>query len=246
MGDSITWAFAVYCVGCTLAFLSYAVRDMLLLRIFAIGNCTLIVPYYIFNAKNEVLWAPILMALVVAIINIFNTLVLLRDSRPPRLTPEEAELYQKVFHRMSARAMLKILKGAQLKHAKTDEVLIHEGEYRSEVVLLRTGSAKVFVQDNLVAQLVAGRFVGEMAYIRDQKVSSAQVVLAEASSYLVWQFDVLDRLKVDDFATYSQLFATLSVELAQKVQDSSADEQAQLLKSSSMPVDSLGKLSSKR
>jgi len=203
----------MYWLGCMLSFVSYAVRDMLLLRILTIVNCLLIIPYYFHMDANDPIW----MAGIIVAINIFNVVALNRERQDPVLSDEESRLHKLVFNRMSKRNMLTILKVGDWLEAKAGTVLIDEGGENKSIILILEGEAEVSVNGKRVTTQSAGRFLGEITYVMDIKTASAKVTLLEPSRYLSFNFSALDQLKHDEPGAYEQFLAMLSVELANKV-----------------------------
>lgn len=223
MGDLETWARALYWLGCGLSFLSYAVRDMLALRILTIANCLLIIPYYIF--VGEVSTEPIAMAGVIVVINLFNSYALIRDKRPPKLSDFEAKLHREVFSQMGARQMLKVLATSSRRQAGEGELLIQEGQANREIFLLLDGEAVVMVSGKEAARIGGRRFVGEMTYITGRELATASVELSKPSDYLSFSFEELDRLKSTEPEVYAQFYSFLSIELAEKVGDATRSKE---------------------
>ncbi len=189
---------------------------MLWLRLLAIGNCFLIIPYYLFNASGAQ-FEPIAMAGVIVLINAANTAVLLKELRPPHLTAEQKRLHEVAFGRMPVRAMLKILEIGEFRAGTSGTVLLNEGGHTNEIYLISQGAVRISVEGQIVASLGEGRFVGEMAFVTKDLEATAKVELAGQAEYISWSYESLRQLENRDPDVYNQFFAALSVDLAKKV-----------------------------
>ena len=87
-----------------LLLVSYSVRDMLWLRWFAVAAALTNIPYFLVQA--DVLWPPVLWAMVFTAINLYQIARLYLERRPVVLSQEEQKLYDMGFRCRFARASL--------------------------------------------------------------------------------------------------------------------------------------------
>ena len=90
-----------------LLLVAYSVRDILWLRLFAVGAALISIPFYVLQPTT--LWAPLLWSAVFAAINLFQSWRLFLERRPVKLTPEEEEVRRLVFRDLPPRKILQVL-----------------------------------------------------------------------------------------------------------------------------------------
>ena len=95
---------------------SYSVRDILRLRIFTVGAASLLIAF--FYLRPEPLLTAIYWNLLFISLNIFWISRLLWERRPIQLSHREEELCRLVFHTISPRDMIRILKMGEWRTAE--------------------------------------------------------------------------------------------------------------------------------
>lgn len=217
--DIIVIARVLYWIGCGLSFVSYAVRNMLLLRILAIANCLLIIPYYIFISNMAL--EPIAMAGIIVIINVVNSYALIKSKKPPILNEVEQELHKNVFSSIDPKSMLKLISIGEWVNSKANEKVIVEGKVNTSIIILFSGGANVYVEDNLVSHLDKYRFCGEMTYVTNSVSASASIIVPTDTKLLKFEFEKLEKLKQTNPKEFADFFSILSFELAHKIKEAS-------------------------
>src|SRR5690348_9021117 len=98
-----------YCIHAAniLLLVSYSVRDMLWLRLFAVAASLIAIPYYLFQPKA--LWAPFAWTILFTTINTYKSWGLFLERRPVKLTPEEEEVRRLAFGDLPPRDVLRVL-----------------------------------------------------------------------------------------------------------------------------------------
>src|SRR3954468_7283527 len=79
-----------------LLLVAYSVRDILWLRLFAVGASLVSIPYFVL--QPTILWAPLGWTIGFAGINLWQSWRLYIERRPVKLTAEEEEVRRLVFH----------------------------------------------------------------------------------------------------------------------------------------------------
>ena len=82
-------------VANVLLVVAYSVRDILWLRLFAVGASLISIPYFVLQPAT--LWAPLSWSVVFAAINLLQSWRLFIERRPVKLTPEEENIRRLVF-----------------------------------------------------------------------------------------------------------------------------------------------------
>jgi Popeye protein conserved region len=74
---------------------AYSVRDILWLRLFAVGASFISIPYFVLQPTT--LWAPLSWSVVFAAINLLQSWRLFIERRPVKLTPDEEDIRRLVI-----------------------------------------------------------------------------------------------------------------------------------------------------
>src|SRR5438094_10406365 len=90
-----------------LLLVAYSVRDILWLRLFAVGASLVSIPYFVLQPTK--LWAPLSWTIVFAAINLLQPWRLFIERRPVKLTPEEADIRPLLFRDLPPRKVLQVL-----------------------------------------------------------------------------------------------------------------------------------------
>jgi hypothetical protein len=204
-----TLANLLYCAG-------YAVRDVMWLRILLLvaGLCE--IPYFLFQEQpllDAVGWTSLFV-----LINGVNLVLLIRERRPVDLDESMQRLRALVFRSLTPRELVRLTDLAEWKEAAPGTKLVANGEMLNRLLLIYHGRAEVLLQDEVVAQLRDGQFIGEMSYVRRGVARGDVVVTGDAPiQYLEWERESLDKYleKHPDLA--SVMFVILGSDLAEKL-----------------------------
>jgi len=142
---------------------SYAVRDILWLRILTVVGATMLLPYYYFQV--DTLWAAIAWNSVFIAINIYWIIRLLLDRRPVPLSAEERRLYQLALRNMSEREAYKLFRMGSRSSIPAETVLMAQGDSVKELTLIVEGEISVDMDSTHMDTLGEGRFVGAAAFL---------------------------------------------------------------------------------
>jgi len=152
-------------ISYSLQAISYLVRDILLLRIAAVGASIAEITYDSFIAEHP-LWVGILWNACFIVINAGQILYSLLERGQLKFRPEEMELYETVFHRFSLLEYKKLLRISQWRNLNANHILTQEGEDIDSVILIFNGLVSVQKSGREVAQLKDGNIIGEMSFLQ--------------------------------------------------------------------------------
>ena len=173
---------------------SFLVKDILYLRILSI-LASLFSVLYNFYIPVEPMWLAINWNIIFVLVNIYHIAVIIYEKRPVKMSSKEKELYETMFRGLSPVEFLKITKIAQWKKYKTPLPIITQGKPVKDLILIYNGLVDILVNDNKVAELKDGQFVGEMSFLTE-KPATATCKVAHTTECLVWpQKDFKDLLK---------------------------------------------------
>ena len=173
---------------------SFLVKDILYLRILSI-LASLFSVLYNFYIPVEPMWLAINWNIIFILVNIYHIAVIIYEKRPVKMSAKEKELYETMFRGLSPVEFLKITKIAKWKKFKSPLPIIQQGKPVKDLILIYNGMVDILVNDNKVAELKDGQFVGEMSFLTE-KPATATCKVAHTTECLVWpQKDFKDLLK---------------------------------------------------
>ena len=173
---------------------SFLVKDILYLRVLSI-LASLFSVLYNFYIPVEPMWLAINWNIIFVLVNIYHISVIIYEKRPVKMSSKEKELYETMFRGLSPVEFLKITKIAQWKKFKSPLPIIQQGKPVNDLILIYNGVVDILVNDNKVAELKDGQFVGEMSFLTE-KPATATCKVTHTTECLVWpQKDFKDLLK---------------------------------------------------
>ena len=173
---------------------SFLVKDILYLRVLSI-LASLFSVLYNFYIPVEPMWLAINWNIIFVLVNIYHIAVIIYEKRPVKMSTKEKELHETMFRGLTPVEFLKITKIAKWKKYKTPLPIITQGKPVNDLILIYNGTVDVLVNDNKVAELKDGQFVGEMSFLTE-KPATATCKVEHNAECLVWpQKDFKDLLK---------------------------------------------------
>jgi len=173
---------------------SFLVKDILYLRLVSVV-ASLFSVLYNFYIPVEPMWIAIGWNIIFILLNLYHVAVIIYEKRPVDMTDKEKELYETMFKGLTPVEFLKITKVAEWKKFNTPLPIITQGKPVKDLILIYNGTVDVLVNDNKVAELKDGQFVGEMSFLTE-KPATATCKVEHNAECLVWpQQDFKDLLK---------------------------------------------------
>ena len=196
---------------------SYSVRDILWLRMLTVGAASLLIAF--FYLRPEPLLTAIYWNLLFISLNILWISRLLWERRPIQLSHREEELCRLVFHTISPRDMIRILKLGEWRTAETGDCFVARETPLDSLMVIYSGLAGIRLDGEVVGELAPGQFIGSISYITDE-ASPADFVALDTTSYIVWPKERLKRHLEKDPELRAAIQVTLSRDLTDRVRDS--------------------------
>jgi len=173
---------------------SFLVKDILYLRLVSVV-ASLFSVLYNFYIPVEPMWIAIGWNIIFILLNLYHVAVIIYEKRPVDMTDKEKELYETMIKGLTPVEFLKITKVAEWKKFNTPLPIITQGKPVKDLILIYNGTVDVLVNDNKVAELKDGQFVGEMSFLTE-KPATATCKVEHNAECLVWpQQDFKDLLK---------------------------------------------------
>jgi hypothetical protein len=193
---------------------AYSVRDILWLRLFAVGAALISIPYFVLQPTT--LWAPLSWSVVFAAINLLQSWRLFIERRPVRLTPDEEDIRRLVFRDLPPRKVLQVLSIGSWTTLEVGQRLIEQGKLPETVSLIVRGKVRVTRDGRVLGDLIAGDFVGS-ALILSGIPAEADAVTVEPGRAMRWEVGALERYLTANPETRTVMLQHVARDLAAKV-----------------------------
>jgi Cyclic nucleotide-binding domain len=194
---------------------AYSVRDILWLRLFAVGASLISIPYFLLQPTK--LWAPLSWSVVFAAVNLFQSWGLFIERRPVKLTPDEEDIRRLVFRDLPPRKVLQVLSIGSWTTLEVGQRLIEQGKLPETVSLIVRGKVRVTRDGRVLGDLVAGDFVGS-ALILSGIPAEVDAVTVEPGRAMRWEVGALERYLTANPETRSVMLQQVARDLAEKVE----------------------------
>lgn len=194
---------------------AYSVRDILWLRLFAVGAALISIPYFVLQPTT--LWAPLSWSVVFAAINLLQSWRLYVERRPVKLTAEEEEIRRLVFRDLPPRKVLQVLSIGSWTMLEAGERLLERGKLPDAVSLIVRGKVRVMRDGRVLGELIAGDIVGS-ALIFSGVPADLDAVTVERVRTMRWQIGALQRYLDANPETRTVMQRHLAGDLARKVE----------------------------
>ena len=202
-------------VANVLLLVAYSVRDILWLRLFAVGASLISIPYFVL--QPTMLWAPLSWSVVFAAINLPQSWRLFIERRPVKLTPEEEEIRWLVFRDLPPRKVLQVLSVGSWTTLEVGERLIESGKPPETVSLIVRGKVRVTRDGRVLGELIAGDVVGS-ALILSGIPAEIDAVVVEPGRVMRWEIGALERYLNANPETRTIMLQHVARDLAEKVE----------------------------
>ena len=198
---------------------SYLVKDIMYLRILSIV-ASLFGMFFNYTVPAEPLWLPIGWNAIFVMVNIYHISVLLYEKRPVQMDDKNTELYNTLFKELTPVEYLKISKAACWKNYQPNDVLIRQQHLVPDLILIYNGTIDVKVDDEKVAELRDGQFVGEMSFLTE-KSATATCIVKHPTKCLVWKQQEFKDLLKRNPSLYFTIQSLLSAQVSSNLVSSS-------------------------
>jgi hypothetical protein len=198
-----------------LLLVAYSVRDILWLRLFAVGASFISIPYFVLQPTT--LWAPLSWSVVFAAINLLQSWRLFIERRPVKLTSDEEDIRRLVFRDLPPRKVLQVLSIGSWTTLEVGQRLIEQGKLPETVSLIVRGKVRVTKDGRVLGDLIAGDFVGS-ALILSGIPAEVDAVTVESGRAMRWEVRALERYLTANPETRTVMLQHVARDLAAKVE----------------------------
>ena len=194
---------------------SFLVKDIFWLRIVSI-IASLFSVFYNYTIPAEPMWLAVNWNIIFIIVNLYHIGVILYEKRAVTMDDKNEELYQTLFKDMTPVEYLKISRAATWETLKPGQRVITQGMPVPDLYLIYNGTVDVLVDNDNVAQLKDGEFVGEMSFLTE-KVATATCKVKHESQCLVWKQREFKELLKRNPSLYFTIQSVLSAQVSDKL-----------------------------
>ena len=202
-------------VANVLLLVAYSVRDILWLRLFAVGASLISIPYFLLQPTT--LRAPLAWTVVFAGLNLFQSYRLIMERRPVQLSPEEEEVRRLVFGDLPHRKVLHVLNIGSWTTIGAGERLIVRGTLPDAILLIVSGTVQVARNGQVLGELHSGEFVGS-GLILSGVAPDVDAVATEPGRAVRWEVATLEKYLAANPETRSVMQRHLARDLAGKLE----------------------------
>jgi CRP-like cAMP-binding protein len=194
--------------------ISYAVRDILWLRLITVLAGTTLIASFLVDPKPP--WPAVAWNLVFLVINLIRIHLLLRERRPVPLTADEQHLANLVFRTLRPRELVRLVRAGAIVDHPGGAAIVKRGEPLDRLLLVVRGTARVELPGKPPVEIGDGAFVGELCYLTG-KPAGADVVAATALRVVAWPTAELRALLDDNPDLHVTMQQVLGADLAAKL-----------------------------
>jgi len=194
---------------------SFLVKDIFWLRIVSI-IASLFSVFYNYIIPLEPMWLAINWNFIFIAVNIYHIAIILYEKREVKMDDKNQELYDTLFSEMTPVEYLKISRAAKWELVKSGQKIITQGMPVPDLYLIYNGTVDVLVDNEQIAELKDGEFVGEMSFLTE-KVATATCKVKYDAQCLVWKQREFKELLKRNPSLYFTIQSVLSAQVSDKL-----------------------------
>jgi hypothetical protein len=194
---------------------SFLVKDIFWLRILSIA-ASLFSVFYNYVIPIEPMWLAINWNFIFIAVNIYHIAIILYEKREVKMDDKNQELYDTLFSEMTPVEYLKISRAAKWELVKSGQKIITQGMPVPDLYLIYNGTVDVLVDNEQIAELKDGEFVGEMSFLTE-KVATATCKVKYDAQCLVWKQREFKELLKRNPSLYFTIQSVLSAQVSDKL-----------------------------
>ena len=194
---------------------SFLVKDIFWLRIVSI-LASLFSVFYNYLIPLEPMWLAINWNFIFIAVNLYHIAIILYEKREVKMDDKNQELYDTLFSEMTPVEYLKISRAAKWELVKAGQRIITQGMPVPDLYLIYNGTVDVIVDNEEIAELKDGEFVGEMSFLTE-KVATATCKVKYDAQCLVWKQKEFKELLKRNPSLYFTIQSVLSSQVSDKL-----------------------------
>lgn len=198
--------------------LSFALKDIVALRILAIiSSCGAII-YNYFHPMGSPDWLPLSWCLVFALINIWRVYQMYAEQSKVSLSDIELEMLDTSFSNFNRVEFAKLIRSGQWETADINTTLTAQNEVPNKLYFIQNGTVAVIRDSKEIARTSDGTFIGEMSFVSNGNASATTITRTQ-TQLITWDRLSLERLLSRNPTLSILLKHSISVDLTKKIKD---------------------------
>jgi len=193
---------------------SYVMRDILWLRVFTVIAAACLIAFFYLQPiplLTAIYWNLLFIAL-----NVYWIGKLIHERRPIELSADEQRLCELVFHAISPRQMVTLLKSGEWRSAATGECFQTLHTPMDRLIVIFSGRAEVDIGGRQVGEVIPGQFIGSISFVTEDQ-SPASFTATQPTRYVEWPKSILKPLLAKEPELSQAIQATLGIDLASQL-----------------------------
>ena len=134
---------------------------------------------YSYIVAEKPLWTPILWAVALILINIYQIINILFYKYFLNFSKDELKVYELIGGKMDSLKFKKFVRMGEWEFPEEGKLIILEQVENDRLFLLVEGEASVFINEKPITQIFSGNFIGEMSFLTNEKPNSSVKVGSE-------------------------------------------------------------------
>jgi len=197
--------------------IAYIFSDMLLLRIITVlGMATYIVGAVLAGYSAPGMKALIVFSALALCVNLVQIYKIVIDKLTIILPEDIRDLYQQMFPSFTTTEFGKIYRLATKKKFKKGQSITILNQSVSDLIAIKSGNVSITQDDQTIAQIGPGFFVGEMSFLTG-KGATATTKANTDTECIIWKHHSLHQLSKKNPQLYDKLKQEISVNLIKKI-----------------------------
>lgn len=196
--------------------ISYAMRDIMWLRVITVVACFVDFVVYYFIRPGQPLWVQLGMNVLFILINLYQLYVLWQDKQAEVFHGEQAWLYKHVFPLLSPGEFKRLLKLGSWQTLAPQQLVLHKDSVVEQLGFVVTGRLDALWGTTVLNSVPAGGLVGEISYLTG-KTASATVVAGLETRLFSLAHSALDKLKLERPELHNKVLYILSRNVIEKL-----------------------------
>ena len=201
----------LYAVAAALTCLAYVFKSLLWLRALVAAAAIISILAAIgLGQASTIGWNIAILG-----INLTHIGMMLTDRMAITLPEETRGIYQRCFSSLSTREFRKLITNNGFSTFQ-DQNIIDQNQVPDRLYFILRGQVKIVRDEDTIATLGAGAFVGEMSFLSKEPASAS----AWADNFVqcaYWTHDDLEKLRAGDLNAYDKFIAIIGCDLVRKL-----------------------------
>ncbi len=208
----------IFAISEVIFVVSYLCRSMLLLRLITmLGSTGYITGSILAGYDAPGMGVLIVFNIVIILVNLVQAYFIIIE-RLPGMVPENLkEIYKKCFQSLTVNEFLKLMKLSKIIKSKAGRFLTTAGQPVPEIILIKTGSVKIFKNNICVTELPEGFFIGEMSFLTGEPANATVEVAIDNTESVHWYKEKLKKLADKEPVLYAKFKDVLAINLIRKI-----------------------------